>query len=86
MILGNQRRFLGFVVVEQQHGNTTPSIEFFDVFSSDIDPFGRDRTSRASADIAEHDVSDTLPCPLPRMALYRHTYSAIIAVSNAIWY
>jgi len=63
---GDQRRPLCLVVVEQQYGNTTPTIGFFNTSSSDIDPFGRDRASRAPADIAECDVSDTPPCPLPR--------------------
>ncbi|EGI58905.1 hypothetical protein G5I_13021 [Acromyrmex echinatior] len=77
---GDQRRPLCLVVVEQQHGNTTPTIEFFDTSSSDIDPFGRDRASRAPADIAECDVSDTPPCPLPRepkAAFYRVSIVAL---------
>ncbi|KYN34473.1 hypothetical protein ALC56_10960 [Trachymyrmex septentrionalis] len=84
---GDQRRPLCLVVVEQQHGNTTPTIGFFDTSSSDIDPFGRDRTSRAPADIAECDVSDTPPCPLPRelrAAFYRVSMVALYKTTDEI--
>ncbi|KYM97088.1 hypothetical protein ALC62_12196 [Cyphomyrmex costatus] len=79
-IHGDQRRPLYLVVVEQQHGNTTPTIGFFDTSSSDIDPFGRDRASRATTNVPERDVSDTPPCPLsrePRAAFYRVSMVAL---------
>ncbi|TGZ47791.1 Uncharacterized protein DBV15_09602 [Temnothorax longispinosus] len=85
-----RRRPLCLVVVEQQHGNTTvttpTTIGFFDASSSDIDPFGRDRASRAPPDVAERDVSDTPPCPLPEPESRERARREPRAVWRAVFY
>lgn len=52
-----------FSLPHRAHEHHT-TYEFFEA-SSDIDPFGLDRATRMSTNIAERDVSNTPPCLLP---------------------